>query len=114
MEVAGVRLPAHLLRGVGERRLWWGPLSFYLLIHDALHALTEFIERFTLLDEFEDRFKQRLGHVHLHILTSFRKGLSAPALHAYIITFYVIYQLFFRDFLKIFRGYRVDKSRLVW
>lgn len=50
--------------------------SFYLLIHDALDAFAEFFERFALLDEFEDRFQQRLGDVHVvHSPRSFQKAV---------------------------------------
>nr|DAY32957.1 MAG TPA: hypothetical protein [Caudoviricetes sp.] len=63
IKVAGVRLPAHL---------WWcGAVGFgltqpphFLLIHDAFDAFPEFFQRFALLNEFEDCFQQRLGHVH--------------------------------------------------
>ena len=64
IEAAGVRLPACLFRGLWAAFFAGRPLTFYLLIHDALDAFPEFFKRFALFNEFEDCFQQCLCYIH--------------------------------------------------
>ena len=64
---------------------------FYLLTHDSLHAGSEFLKRFALLNEFEDRSQQSLRDLHLvHSPHSFHKRFpSALRLLLYTINVYL-------------------------
>ena len=82
MEAAGVRLPARP-SGLGSGLSLVGGRYPFLFTHDPLDALAEFFERFALGDELQHRTEQGHRGVHLvHFLTSFLKGLAAPALQS--------------------------------